>query len=311
MRPARITKTVTDLLLNSLSPAYSPIYHNKRSISLSAKEPINFIEIKKMSGDDISTVALGLKNNIIYHPKGQNLDLVTPKILQVRDEDIELTEEDKKGKIILATKDDLEILYGERGKVASKESPPSKLLTKKYVVPGGSFGVLGVDKHVPFQIKASDRENVVAIASCNLTNFLSIEDSLKRYSMDLLTDLPVDVAKRISIKIQGRIFEDRGNENFYEEVTSKVFTPTEHIRSSGTLMNFERKQFGIDNTTDSHYHPGERALLIFTTEKEAGVTLNFCGTEESPEDRKDCEVRKDFPRNSFLMKTFSYKKLFK
>jgi hypothetical protein len=116
--------------------------------------------------------------------------------------------------------------------------------------------------------------------------------------------IPEDVARVLHIKLQERIFTDNRKERFYEEVTSIVDKPTEHNKSSGTLMNFERVEFGVDKTTDSHYHPGDRRLHILTINKTAGVTLNFCGINENPDERKDCEVHLDFPKNSVMVLKF-------
>jgi hypothetical protein len=306
MRTARANNPSIRSLLNSLYPGCGEIY-TRRLASTKAKEPIVFIKMKTMLDDDETTFSV-IKKKFSFNAKNPNKrqdpNLFYPEVLRVVNEDIELTEEDRIGNIMLATKDDLEIHYGEKGIEASADRSPQKLLTKKKLITKDSFGVLEIEQGVPFQIRASNSVNVATLVRCHLMKVPTIEENVKRFSLDLISELPDDYGKKISIELQRRIFRDRNYENFYEEVTSKVFPPTEHVRSSGTLMNFERKQFGIDNTTDTHYHPGERVLLVFTTEKEAGVTLNFCGTEESPEDRKDCEVRKDFPRNSFLALTF-------
>jgi hypothetical protein len=91
-------------------------------------------------------------------------------------------------------------------------------------------------------------------------------------------------------------------------VTSIVDKPTHFNKSSGTLMNFEksfqRKSVSNTNTTGSHYHPGDRRLHILTTNKKAGATLNFCGINEDPTKRKDCEVRLVFPKNSLSVLKF-------
>ncbi|MBL6664235.1 MAG: hypothetical protein ISQ34_00125 [Rickettsiales bacterium] len=132
----------------------------------------------------------------------------------------------------------------------------------------------------------------------------TFEENISRYNLVKIIDIPPETAKILSINLQRAIYEDKNNEYFYEEVTAKKYSPTKYNRSSGTLMNFETDLLGVERRTESHYHPGERSLYIVTTNKTAGVTLNFCGIVESPDDRKDCEVKLEFPKNSILSLNF-------
>jgi hypothetical protein len=171
-------------------------------------------------------------------------------------------------------------------------------------IPKGTYGVLDVLKHVPFSIFALDPTKSFAVAGCPLEEVLTHEENIKRYSLNTSCSLSPDDAKRLSIEIQRRIFNDYTKQKFYEEVTSIVYKPNPENRSSGTLMNFESEDHSHDRTTAMHYHPGERSLHIITTKKPAAVTLNFCGIAENPDERKDCEVHLKFPENSMLVLNF-------
>ncbi len=147
-------------------------------------------------------------------------------------------------------------------------------------------------------------QNNFALASCQLDRTYEHSENIERYSVNIVCKLEPEQAKQLSLALQTKIFYDRKNEYFYEEVTSKVYKPTEHNRSSGTLMNFTNNEPGTEKTTATHFHPGERSLIIVTTSKKAGVTLNFSGIAENPDERKDCEQHIKFPENSVVVLNF-------
>jgi hypothetical protein len=97
------------------------------------------------------------------------------------------------------------------------------------------------------------------------------------------------------------IHEHRQKQKFHQETTFVAYAPTKYLKNSGTPMDFEGL---LSGTTPTHYHPGERSLYIFTTNKDAGVILNFCGIKESPGKRKDCEVKLAFKKNSLNVLNF-------
>jgi hypothetical protein len=177
-------------------------------------------------------------------------------------------------------------------------------MKKSITLDSGFVGSVIIRQHTPFFLSPNNKENFYAFNDDFHQPILDHEENIKRYSLDVVHQLSLDDAKRLNIEMQKRIFHDYTKESFYEEVTSKVYKPTIHNRSSGTLMSFETEEYGRDKTTTMHYHPGERSLHIVTTKKPAAVTLNFCGVAENPEERKDCEVHLKFPENSKLVLNF-------
>ncbi len=204
--------------------------------------------------------------------------------------------------LVSAGESDLITYYGECGKAASRTTTPTILAQKhELIIPKHSFGVLDIANKVPFFL---DGKDFFALSTSQIARVLPYEESIKRFSIDTVESIDPLLAKRLSIKIQDRIYGDRGYEMFYKETTSKVVKPSHELRSSATLMNFEEKGFGEEDTTGMHYHPGERMLLIFTTERDASVKLNFCGIKEDPESRPDCDKEVKFPKNSIFILRF-------
>ncbi|MES2677583.1 MAG: hypothetical protein V4612_04645 [Pseudomonadota bacterium] len=232
------------------------------------------------------------------------LDLKNPEVLQVSSPDIGLPD-DKIGSIIIAAGEKTEVHYGDYGVMPSSTKTPMELLKKTITIPKGSFGVLKLGELIPFTINSTNPDRVVAIRTMELSKVCNHEENIQRYSISTICKLTPKQAKQLSLAIQTQIFHDPHSQNFYEEVTSVIQKPTTQIRSSGTLMNFAAED--PDKTTDMHYHPGDRILIIVTTNKKAGATLNFCGVAEVPEQRQDSEVKIDFPENSVLLLSFPNK----
>ncbi len=301
---ARTSESMLTGFLNLAGPRFAEIYAARRYAASAAKK-IPPVSLAILADQNIEEIAAGMRNKIpLSGSKGAVINLLQPQVIQVTTDDMEKSDDDKRGCIIVATTtDDLVVCYGERGVAASATRLPADLLTNNLVVPKGILGVLDIENHRPFTLLTQNADKSFAMAACQLTRVPSHEE-IKRFSLNVVTNLTSDLAKRTAIKMQDRIFSDRGYEMFYKEVTSKVYQPTEFNRSSGTLMNFERSQFGVDNTTDMHFHPGERVILIFTTNKEAGATLNFCGIAENPDLRPDCEERLQFKENAISILTF-------
>ncbi len=211
-------------------------------------------------------------------------------------------------KIILASSDDINIRYGEPGKSTSLEKSPEDLLSRDFHIPGGYFGIIGIKLDAPFQIINDNR--AVIFATPLIGNYFTKvtpynrNDVLKKSSLDVMVTLHENVARIITLKLQEEIFGNIKKQKFYEETTVVVDEPSEFNTNSGTLLNFEVTRSEGSNSTASHYHSGDRKLIVFTIGKEAGAILNFCGPNESPEDRKDCEVIWKFPPNSICVLKF-------
>jgi len=255
--------------------------------------------------DKIGEKELEVINLLVGFKEGRDplLDLSNPKVLEFAEPDIELSEADKMVEIAIAADDSMTVYYGERGVAASAIKSPRDLLKYSLTIPEKSMGVLTLLKHVPFLIDTNAPNKSSILPGSSLVEVPTFEEKIKKYYLIKIMDLPTEVAKEVSLKLQQKISDDINNEYFYEEITSKVYPPTLYNRSSGTLMNFEEDKTA-NKTTSSHYHPGERNLRIFTTDEACGVTLNFCGISENPDNRKDCEVTLDFPKNSHVILNF-------
>ena len=144
----------------------------------------------------------------------------------------------------------------------------------------------------------------VALGADMIEKTITLDRTIK--SCEHSFSLEPDDAKRLTLELQTKIYRDYKKENFYEEVTSRVYPPTTFNPSSGTLMSFEAVDINAQKgeATAMHYHPGQRSLHIITTNKAAGVTLNFCGIAENPDEREDSKVHLDFPNNSMIVLNF-------
>jgi len=230
------------------------------------------------------------------------LNLEKPAVLQVTTPDTERDFPDEFGTVTCASTKKYKVKYGKYGIMPSETKTPVDLLTQELLIDGGNVGIVTIRKHVPFRIETEDPDQTFVMhIRGEVSEVFEHKDNIERYSLNTLAKLESpEQAKQLSLSLQKKIFHDKGNEYFYEEVTSKVYKPTIHNRSSGTLMHFAQ----ANKATASHYHPGERSLIIVTTDKPAGVTLNFCGIAENPDKRTDCKKYIKFPKNSLIVLNF-------
>ncbi len=299
-RAARRIASRAEIALRRVNPALGIMC--ARAISTAASRfddtiPV-FQEVKVLGEDeDDYSQALDLLAKL-EGKDGSILRLGDPDPLQVAIEDID---NNRFGEVVVVSKKGLRLSYGERGVSASDRRTPRDLLTYEMELPERSIGTLLLPEHVPFSI---DGEEGLAFAACALERVLPHRDNISRYSLHQIIEMPADTAKVVSIKLQERIFTSKDSEEFFEETTLPVKTPDVESTSSLTLMNFEKQEPGFDSTTDMHFHPGKRVLIVYTTGRSAGVTLNFCGVDENPDERKDSEVKLKFKPNSASVLTF-------
>jgi hypothetical protein len=295
-------------LLDHVRPGFANIHARNLSFS-SGDRPLSYCQIMSIADGDLENMTSQLSGRIKTNPTfgASRIDLSNKKTAySLWSYDVEIKKEDAFGHVIIGSRDPVTIRYGKKGITPSRDKNLNELLEYKLVIPDNSLGVLDIENHVPFRIETTNPEQAIAIATSKITRVAeySREQIEKMYSLDLIATLPEDFARMVHLEIQRRIFTDKANEKFHEEVTSVITKPTEYNSSSGTLMNFERRITESNNSTDSHYHPGDRVLYVCTIGKEAGVTLNFCGICEDPDKRKDCEVRIDFPTQSMNLLRF-------
>jgi hypothetical protein len=295
LQQAKKMSPALNSLLRQVGPSFGAIYTKHFSSSVQKLSEIAFTSLKAIDPDDTQNFIEKLSSKI----NSKQRIGIGDSVYTTSSDDIELSSEDKVGQIILVAKDDISVHYGEHGIAPSNDIRPDQLLKKSIQIPRNLFGVLDIPYHTPFRIMAKPGQ-VFALKACELKEVLNHEDNIRRYSLTKVIDLPSETAKIISLRLQQSILENKKNEYFYEEITSRLYAPSKHNRSSGTLMSFDSDSL----TTASHYHLGERSLHIITTHKAAGVTLNFCGINEIPEERKDCEVNLKFSKNSLMVLNF-------
>ena len=295
-RIASVAPSVSQVL-SGIRPSLGAIYRNHSSRAIQGNVSYDIIE---NSGESIRRL-----KELAEKSAMKRLDLKPPQAIKTVNYDLEISAADRFGKLIIGSESDVVIRYGDCGITPSSSVALKDLLKYELRIPSGNLGVLTTRHHTPFLIDASATD-CVAIP----TSFIEVvpeynqKEISSRVSMVKTLELEEDLAKTLSIEVQRRIFNDRSREKFYEEVTSVDDFPTKQNTSSGTLMNFEYITIDESNSTALHYHPGERRLHILTTNKSAGVVLNFCGINEDPLQRMDCEAILRFPLNSFLTLKF-------
>ena len=291
-------------VLNTVNPgSYQNYVRNfSRKLSGSSLPLVDYVVIQNNKDrNDLLAVSSSIKGG-----KSSILDVKTPKVMQVAVQDVKTSQQDEFGSMLIESSSDVNIKYGDLGIMPSKSTSPSELLKHKCKIEAGTMGVLNIRQHVPFLISSEEPEKTVVLDLTELAEVLDHEKNKNRYSMHTVCNLEPDDAKRLTLELQTKIYRDYKKENFYEEVTSRVYPPTTFNPSSGTLMSFEAVDINAQKgeATAMHYHPGQRSLHIITTNKAAGVTLNFCGIAENPDEREDSKVHLDFPNNSMIVLNF-------
>ena len=291
-------------VLNTVNPgSYQNYVRNfSRKLSGSSLPLVDYVVIQNNKDrNDLLAASSSIKGG-----KSSILDVKTPKVMQVAVQDVKTSQQDEFGSMLIESSSDVNIKYGDLGIMPSKSTSPSELLKHKCKIEAGTMGVLNIRQHVPFLISSEEPEKTVVLDLTELAEVLDHEKNKNRYSMHTVCNLEPDDAKRLTLELQTKIYRDYKKENFYEEVTSRVYPPTTFNPSSGTLMSFEAVDINAQKgeATAMHYHPGQRSLHIITTNKAAGVTLNFCGIAENPDEREDSKVHLDFPNNSMIVLNF-------
>ena len=110
-----------------------------------------------------------LWDNVIKSEIGLNLR--DPEILQVKPEDIEISEKDQYGCILLISDEQVIVRYGEYGIAPSETKTAIDLLQHTLEIEPRTSGVLNIRKHVPFRIEALVPSKTVAMAMTKLFQF--------------------------------------------------------------------------------------------------------------------------------------------
>jgi hypothetical protein len=279
MRAFQQTRKLAPVLNNLLRQAgsgFDAVYNRNYSTSLLIFSDVKFTSVKILEPDETQGFINGLSNKV-----GGKQRVDVARVYTTSSDDIDLSSENKSGQVVLVSKDDISVKYGECGKAPSADVGPHNLLTKSIIIPKDHFGVLDIPHHTPFSIEAKDPQEVFALKACELKEVLDHDNNIKQYSLTKVVELPAETARIISLRLQQSILEDKKNEYFYKEITSRLYPPSKSNRSSGTLMSFvveDINKKSESDTTATHYYPGERSLYIVTTGKASGATLNFAAS---------------------------------
>lgn len=208
--------------------------------------------------------------------------------------------------LIIGSLDDIEIRYGEEGVMAKKNESLDDILSNSLFIKKCQTGILDIKTQVPFQIKSSRESFIISLEETKI--FPSYEENLKRSSMYIINkNSPFDkiISKAITSKISDTILGNPNNQSFGDGLeTSLIIDKADYDNKSTThAMVFDGRS-GSDGSASTHYHYGERVLIILTTDKDAGVKVNTCGIKEEPENRKDLEVEYKFKPNSITLLKF-------
>lgn len=295
-------------VLNSIKPGFANIYA-KRPLTTTSDNLVkyNFWPIDR---EEAIALSQGLFKKL-YIPSsklGRNpLNLEDAQtVFQTASYDIEIMEEDRFGKIMVISSDGMKLHYGNRGIIPSAKLSPRNLLNYQLEIPAHSQGVLNIRHHTPFLLESFNTKDSFALPFAQTFQINEFDEKriIKKGLIRIDIPLGEDLAEKLRKTIKERIFNDPKKENFFEETTLMISKPNHYTQSSSTLMNFQEKTSGNSGTTNSHYHPGDRTLVIFNADESAGVTLNFCGIAENPDNRKDCESFLKFPNNSMFILDF-------
>ena len=207
-------------------------------------------------------------------------------------------------KIITSAKEPLIINYGKQGLSPNNSCPkPDNLLTDKLELPLGSH-IVSIPALTPFNFETSCKQTLLMpVEGAYITNIPHVKHALNAMETQKLYEFEPRIAEMISAQLALEIFSNPHKQKFYEEDTSIKMVPSNENHSSGTLMRFKGKQ-AAEDTTPTHFHPGERCLFIFTTEQPASATLSSCGIYENPNDASSPKRTLDFSPNSLHILRF-------
>ena len=284
---------VPSSLIQKFNATNTFLYHVKKSFSTA--KATKLIELNNR--DDrhkLQDTLLGQKDN------GVKLDIEESSEFLIQD--TESSKKSKSGQILAFNfGKDTELWHGDYGISTSNNNPkPENLLKHKLILPKNYFTAIDIRKNTVF-FPEKHKDLFLIGNPEQIYEVLPVEEKKKQGSLTMVTEFLPDVAEAASAELRHKILRNPKKEKFFEETTLPIIKPTSHTKSSQTLMDFSEKQ---EETTAMHYHPGERELIIFTTDKPAGVVLNFCGIMENPDEHPECEKQFEFPPNSMVVLKF-------
>lgn len=249
------------------------------------------------NGDDRHKLQDTLLNQ---EDNGTRLDIKKPSEFLIQD--IESSKKSKSGQILAFNfGKDTEFWYGDYGISTSNKNPrPQDLLQHKLILPRNYFTAIDIRKNTVF-LHENHKDLFLIGNPEHIYEVLPYQEKIKQGFLTKIVEFLPNVAESVHSEIKNQILRDPTKERFYEETTKPIIKPTNFNKSSQTLMDFSEKQ---EETTAMHYHPGERELIVFTTDKPSGVVLNFCGIMENPDEHPECKNELKFPPNSMVVLKF-------
>jgi hypothetical protein len=193
------------------------------------------------------------------------------------------------------------IKYGKEGFDTSNKIPhPEDLIEYEKEIPQDSLSLIKVANNTAFKIDGNKKIAVITNPA-EIYDALPHEKRKQECKCYVLIELDKKTARKLYDSLVIKIHKNPKKEQFFEETTLPFLLPTAYIKSSQTLMHFSESQ---EDTTDMHYHSGERELIIITTDNPASAVLNVCGTNESPDEHPECDVKVNLKPNSISVLKF-------
>jgi len=199
----------------------------------------------------------------------------------------------------------VEIKYAERGVLPNKEGQdPAEICTKSIKIEPGS-GFVKFPYDTAFYIDGNDKEKVAICHLSDLQPVLKVEERLEQVKLCHVVGLNPEVIKKLSDALAKSVTSSDDMEIFFEEKTKPELKPTPGGPYSVTSMIFESQHGDDDLTSPFHHHPGDRVLLIFTTNNPASVTTAVCGKNDKLDENQDSCQHHEFKQNSVSILSFS------
>lgn len=327
----RVTRFASAKLNSEFKKQFSsyPLLCQKRDFSF-------FLEVEKYFGttDDkksfgspgidtkkvVSQITSRDNPNVIYfqdvkfseHDFGQLKDIFikrivdNKKVFYLRSGDIEQKDE-AHGYLQFVNNSDkpVKIKYAKRGVLPNKKGQdPAEICTESIEIEPGS-GFVKFPYDTAFYIDSDDEEKVAICHLSDLQPVLKVEERLEQVKLCHVVGLDPEVIKKLSDALAESVTSSDDMEIFFEEKTKPELKPAPGGPYSVTSMIFESQHGDDDLTSPFHHHPGDRVLLIFTTNNPASVTTAVCGKNDKLNENQYSCQHHEFKQNSVSILSFS------
>lgn len=286
-----------------------------KEVFATPKDDIGVVEVAKLYSKKAISQCIESLASHPHHDAAEIARNIQSTPSQFIFEDIVEKEQENFGQALVASSKDILVKHGKHGVAPSDTKSPLELILPDnqlitpggIIIPKGTLSLLNIRTYLPFIFETNGE--FVLQPTTKMQQLTPYEEIDKLHQLDTVLSLGEENAKRLSLKIQEAIWNDSQGkrESFYEETTLPAWSPSTHLANSGTWMEFiaDPEKAAYADSSPMHYHPGERCLLIVTTNTNAGVKLNFCGINESPDNCPSTEKIHDFEKNSISIVRFA------